>query len=252
MKMKRIVSILLSGVAASAAVAFPIKAQSDSEINREKIYECQKIGENNYVTMMNVNNQSYRLIEWNKLQDSNQASDYHRLVPNPDYPEGSPEAMIAGPDEQHLISVEERCQSVSLRLDTINYNYSLNTSNSEILLLAGRVPSQNLRTFEGNVLRDSQGLPFQSRPWVICAVSQVGESCTRENMLFTILGEKYARCDFESPYKTSEEKRNLLKSQGYTTEEQCQQVEEENEASQILDNFITLINNPGEFQAIQL
>jgi hypothetical protein len=216
MKVKRIVSIWLSGVAASAGVAFPSYAQGNSEINQKNpVYECQQIGDD-YVTVVNVNNQSHHLIEWSN-NNHNIGSNLHRLIPNPKYVPGEnsqEEPMIPVPDENHVVGLAERCRSVSLRLD--NVNNVVSQFASKVTLLAGKVPPINLRDSQGNVLIDSKGNPFQSAPWVICATSQVGETCTRENMLFT-LGKVEA-----------------------------------SEANQLLNNFIALINNPGEFQAIKL
>ncbi|AFY81428.1 COP23 domain-containing protein [Oscillatoria acuminata] len=184
MKLKIMGSILLTGVAASAAtVAFPSYAQSNFKQEQQtKIFECQII-QGNYTTTMNHNNQSYPMIVW---QNNQLVYDNDGVYDN---------------DEVNIISAAQRCESVSNRINNVYTNYQFSNSQFGSILNYGRVSLQV--PIEGELKLIS--------PTVICA----GESpCDQENMLFTLSGS-----NAQNPAQT-------------------------------MNQFVSLLNNPGEYEAI--
>jgi hypothetical protein len=213
MKAKRLVSIFLSGVAASALGALPSHAGINLKENTEtRIFECKKIGEN-YTTTMNRDNRNYSIIVWrndnlvgydNNLQ---YARDVRELVP-PEYVEQYRELreqlVEQGKEdfEANMILPHERCESVSSRLNTVFRNYQISPPEFALTLNHGRLFLQ---------VRIQGETKFIS-PTVICA----GDNpCDQDNMLFTISGE-----NAENP-------------------------------TQIMHQLVNLINNPGEYAAIR-
>lgn len=231
MRLKIIVSSLLGCMAVLAALSLPSYAQTNSDRVRgiNSLFTCQK-DRGKYTTSLNIEGQNLPIpiIEWGNDSEINSygvGSNFHKLIPNPDYPE-KPQSQpnIAVPDDDYIITIEERCKSVSLRLDEVDYTYYNIDPESEIVLSATKVPAIELRDVNGNVLRDSQGNPFQSSPWVICAIrNEITDTCNRQNMLFT-----------------------LPIAYNLTIAEQ------QKEANYFLEYFVDLVNNPGEFKPLQL
>lgn len=228
-KVKRVVSSCLGCVMALTTLAFPSHAQSNSQQRQRPYYECKQTG-SGYVTMMNVsdNGPSYPVISWgNQPQSGAVSSDYHQRQVTMKETTNEFGERVLGPVTQAVlvegydIDIQERCRSVSSRLDQIA---SLSQSpdlgiSSGITLKVGRVPPKELVNTQGIKLRDLQGEPLKSAPWVVCATVQSNETCDRVNMLFTL--------PIEEP-SVDEQQRGSIDI-----------------ANQFLSNFTNLITNPS-------